>query len=277
MAGVKLTFHIPPEGKPDSVLPLIRLMADQNMTFDSVKELLHFTDEQGLGSRTEIQIFAAECGLLDKSQSKVQLSDVGRNVARLNTNTQPDIVHYLLYTGWQEEQLSKNTVLWSYKEISDVLWERSSVNVLEFSTRLVEEIHNRIRRTFIEVPDYERGTASFSQRSVRGARRWLEALTPPVVENNKFSRRHFCIPELMLLALGWIARMTNGETGTDLLLTPERREALCRLCLLEPNALDRSLDYMLPIYPEVLEEGTTAGVYGRFVHLKKWPELSDLF
>jgi len=59
-----------------------------------------------------------------------------------------------------------------------------------------------------------------------------------------------------------------------MLLTPERREMLYRICLLEP-ALDRALDWMLPLYPQVIP-GTRAGIYGRFVRLHKLPELSDL-
>ncbi len=51
---------------------------------------------------------------------------------------------------------------------------------------------------------------------------------------------------------------------------------LSRACLLEPTALDRALDWMLPLYPQVIEPGTHAGVYGRFVRLRKMPELSDL-
>jgi len=81
---------------------------------------------------------------------------------------------------------------------------------------------------------------------------------------------------LLLLALGYVAQQTEAEIGIDLLLTPERREMLCHVCLLEPAALDRALDWMLPLYPQVIEPGTRAGVYGRFVRLHKMPELSDL-
>lgn len=48
------------------------------------------------------------------------------------------------------------------------------------------------------------------------------------------------------------------------------------ICLLEPAALDRALDWMLPLSPQVIEPGTRAGVYGRFVRLRKMPKLSDL-
>jgi hypothetical protein len=251
-------------------------MAVQDLAFASVKELLQFTDDRGIGSRTEIQILATSCGLLDKTESEIRLSKVGLAVAELNSNVQPDIVHYLLYSGWTEDHSTVNARLWSYRQVCDMLWERSPVIVVDFVDPLVEGIHNRIRQDFSDPQDHQLEVASFSKKSVRGVRKWLEALTPPCIEERTFVKRRFCAPELMLLALGWVGRRTDGETGIDLLLTPDRREALCRICLLDPTALDRSLDYMLPIYPNVTREGTTAGVYGRFVRLIRWPEIADL-
>jgi len=251
-------------------------MEREDRQFATVKELLQFTNERGLGSRTEMQILAATCGLLDKSQNEIRLSETGHIIAQLSTSVQPDIVHYLLYSGWSKQEPAENTMLWSYRQVADSLWERSSVDVLDFASRLVEVIHNRIRQEFVELSIYDLGAESFSKKSVLGARKWLEALSPPVIEGDSFNRRHFCAPELTLLALGWVAKRTEGEVGVDLLLTPEHREVLCRICLLDPAALDRTMDYMLPTYPEVVREGTTAGVYGRFVRLHKWPEMTDL-
>ncbi len=91
-----------------------------------------------------------------------------------------------------------------------------------------------------------------------------------------FERRTFCPPELLLLAVGHVARQTEGELGIDLLLTPPRREAVCRLCLLEPAALDRALNWMLPLYPTIVVPGTTAGTYGRFLRFLRWPTLADV-
>ena len=91
-----------------------------------------------------------------------------------------------------------------------------------------------------------------------------------------FRKRYYCPPELALLSAGWVARSLNGEIGIDFLLTPERREAMCRLCVLDQSALDRVLDWMLPMYPNVIRPGTSAGAYGRFLHFHKWPEVSDL-
>jgi hypothetical protein len=137
------------------------------------------------------------------------------------------------------------------------------------SNVMAEEIRNLIQESFKTDP-------SFSAKSIRGVRKWLEAITPPVMEDDLFSRRHFCPPELALLALGWVGQQSGGETGIDFLLTPERRNAVCRVCLLDPSALDRVLDWTLPLYPGVVRPGTSAGVYGRFIRFLKWPKLKDL-
>lgn len=70
--------------------------------------------------------------------------------------------------------------------------------------------------------------------------------------------------------------MTEADLSIDLLLTPDRRDAICRLCLLEPAALDKTLNWMLPLYPHIVVPGTTGGTYGRFLRFLRWPTLADL-
>src|SRR5690606_18800276 len=114
-----------------------------------------------------------------------------------------------------------------------------------------------------------------------GAHKWMEALQPEVLEKSgreyrRFTRREFCPPELLIMAIGYILRDDPDATELDILLTPERRDALCQICLLEPSALDRALDWALPAFPTVISPGTTAGYYGRFVRLHKRPTFEDL-
>jgi hypothetical protein len=96
------------------------------------------------------------------------------------------------------------------------------------------------------------------------------------MNGQQFSRRFFCPPELMVLALSWVAQTSGGELGIDFLLSPERRKALCMLCLLDHAALDRSIDWALPLFAECIRPGTRAGAYGRFVRFVHWPQLADL-
>ncbi len=265
-----LTFHIPQEAAPDTLLPLLEAINTEQTRFDTVASLLDFANQHGLTSRTEIQSFASDCGLLQKDETKtIGLSDKALWILELKPETRPDVVHYLIYSGWQAEKPIDKTVLWSYRQVVNLLWQQPGTNVSEVATVIAEEIRNYIQETFESDP-------SFSPKSIRGARKWLESLAPSVIENGIFTRRYFCPPELALLAMGWVGQTLGGEIGIDFLLTPERREALCRVCLLDPTAVDRVLDWTLPLYPAVIRPGTSAGVYGRFVRFLKWPELQDL-
>jgi hypothetical protein len=277
VASVSVTFHVPQEGEPDKLIPLIEAIYLEGVKFLTVKALLDFTQAQGLGVRTEMQILATACGLLEKcADEHIVLSKAGQVIAQLKPEVRSDLIHYLLYTGWQPECPSANALLWSYREVANLFWERTSVNVTQVTNIITEEVRNRTQHVFVSVPGYDSSEVSFSPKSVRGIRKWLEALTPPVIENDCFSRRHFCPPELALLATGWVAQATGGEVGIDFLLTLDRREAICRLCLLDPSVLDKVLDWMLPIYTDVVRSGTSAGIYGRFIRFLKWPEMEDL-
>jgi hypothetical protein len=277
VASTRITFHVPQEGEPDKLVPLLEAVYLDDAKFPTVKALLDFAQARGLGARTEMQILAAACGILETDDdSHIGLSEAGKVIAQLKPEVRPDLVHYLLYTGWQPENPSTNSILWSYREVTNAFWKKTSVNVAQVANVIAEEVRNHTQDIFIGIPGYDSGGVSFSPKSIRGVRKWLEALTPPVIKNDCFSRRCFCSPELALLATGWAAQTMGSEIGIDFLLTPERREAICCLCLLDPAALDKVLDWMLPIYPDVIQPGTSAGVYGRFLHFLKWPEMEDL-
>lgn len=278
MAASKLTLHVPPDAGPDQVLLLIeRLSEDPYHRFSSNQELLEFAETWNIDNRSEIPSLAIALGLLDRNTGEVGVSQKGLQLQDLKPQIHPDIAHFMLYTGWSEEQPATNVLFWSYRLVCNYFWEHSPLDILQTAPVLVEEVINRSEQAFARVNGYNSGAVSFSDKSIRGVRKWLEVLRPPVIEGDTFTRRHFCPPELLLLALGYIARQTEAEMiGIDLLLTPERREMLCRICLLEPAALDRVLDWMLPLYREVVEPGTRTGAYGRFVRLRKMPELSDL-
>ncbi len=117
---------------------------------------------------------------------------------------------------------------------------------------------------------------SFSRKSLTGARKWLDALQPTVIEDNIFTRRAFCSPELMLLAIGYVLRDDPDATEIDILLSRDRREQICRICLLAPESFDRTLDWAIPVFPKLIEPGTSAGTYGRFIRLHKMPTLQDV-
>lgn len=210
-----------------------------------------------------------------------KLTTVGKTVFAV-CETKPhlwgDLLHYCHYTLWEPQKSSEYGFSWTYRAFVDHIWLTNNVHVnVESLEPIVSTLINDIEaETDFDLEETRKAVVSLSWRSLKGVYNWLTGLTPPVIESEQFRRRYFCPPELMILATGWVAQQTEGELGIDFLLKPERREMICKICLLDPPTLDRVLDWMLPLYPKVVVAGTSAGVYGRFLRFLKWPEMSDL-
>lgn len=270
MASSTVTVHVPPEAEPNRLIPLLNKMHIDNLRFESVGELLEFTDDQGLGRRSELHLFAEVCMLLERDESgAIQLTREAEIVASSRPEVKADLIHYQIYTAWSELSRRERTESWAYRLVVDTLWQRAPISMQDVAYLLSEEVGNRAQDMFNE-------SVSFSIKSIRGVRKWLEALSPPIIDGDRFTRRSFCHPEVLLLATGYVGRATDAELGIDMLLTPDRREAICHLCVLEPAALDRALDWMVPAYPAVLLPGTSSGTYGRFLRFQKWPSFTDV-
>lgn len=189
-----------------------------------------------------------------------------------------EIAHFLHYTLWRESKCEENGFSWTYKNFTDHLWQVGNARLNNtYLEPIVSTLINQAELApYFEIEQTQKAAISLSRDSLRGAYHWLQALIPPVIEDENFNRRYFCPPELIFLSIGWVAQQMDGEIGIDYLITPERREAISKVCLLEPSALDRVLDWMLPNYPDVVQPGTSAGTYGRFLRFLKWPEIDDL-
>jgi hypothetical protein len=209
------------------------------------------------------------------------LTDLGKTIFELcekKLDLWGDLLHFCHYTLWQAGNSSENGFSWTYRVFVNHIW---SVNNIQINTESLEPVVSTLINDIEAEPNFDleetqKAVVSLSWRSLKGAYNWLIGVVPPVIENEVFSRRYFCPPELTLLATGWVAGQTEGELEIDFLLTPERRDLICKICLLDPSVLDRVLDWMLPLYPEVIVPGTSAGAYGRFVRFLKWPEMQDL-
>ena len=278
MASTTLAVHIPPEANPENVSALVNAMArDRERVFETVQELLEFAEAQGIGSRTEMQFAATKLGLLERGKEGIRISKDGVALTSIKEEARADILHLLMYSRWNEADPLDFLPSWSYRVSCDSYWKNHSVQLTdEFLDQQVEHIINEAEIAFTKMGFEKVDSVSFSRKSLVGFHNWLNALNPPVIKDKTFSRRAFCPPELLLLAIGYVVRDEDAVTDMDILLSREKREAICRVCLLEPDALDRALDWMIPIYPDVIEPGTSAGFYGRFIRLHKIPTLADV-
>lgn len=272
-----LAIHIRPGANPNTITKMISLLERDSLCFAGVQDLLEFTESQGLGSYAELHTVASNMGLLEKSEEGIHLSENGRIFARLREDVQGDVLHFFMYSGWRQTAPREFLPSWAYREGCNKYWLAGSVSLTpDYLDRQVQETINEAKQQFQEMGLGEFDEVSFSLKSLQGLHNWLGAVQPPVLKGDQFSRRAFCPPELLLLAIGYVVRDEDAVTDMDILLSRDKREAICRVCLLEPDALDRALDWMIPIYPDVIEPGTSAGFYGRFIRLHKIPTLADV-
>lgn len=285
MASDKLAIHILPDSNPQNIGEMIsRLANDAELRFSSSKELVDYLRDDGVNANDWVQSTSSSMGVLEKTDGSIQLSRDGHALARIREEVRADLFHFLMYAGWDAHHPLDFLQSWGYRNCCDRYWVAGEVQLTgAYLDRQVEETINEAREAFTSMKVSEFDEISFSRKSLTGAHKWLLALQPPVLYPNSpdakdraFRRRDFCPPELVVLALAWVLRDETTVTGVDILLTREKREALCKACLLSPEALDRVLDWTIPTFPALLSPGTRAGTYGRFVRLHKTPTVEDV-
>ena len=128
---------------------------------------------------------------------------------------------------------------------------------------------------------FETRRVSFGPSSIDGILHWLRPLNPPVVVSRQvaghsqevFSRRAFCPPETLVLAVDYLYRVEGADYQTNLLLDAEKQATVSRLCLLEPTGFESALDWAVGQYPFLRR--SSSGGWGSYVLLTRQPELGD--
>lgn len=273
-----LAIHVPPDSNPTNIWAMIfQLSKDSNSKFDTAKELIEYLRDSGQSTSDWVYSTASDLGILERTDEGIQLSANGLALAKMRADVRQDMLHFLIYTGWSAKRPTEFLQSWAYRMVCNQYWELGTTELTnDYLDRQVAQIIDLAQTVFsaMEVGDFSE--ISFSRKSIRGALNWMEAVSPSVIENKTFSRRSFCPPELLVMAIGHILQDEANIIGIDILLTPEKREAIGKICLLEPDNLDRVLDWALPIFSNLIAPGTTAGFYGRFIRLHRLPTLQDM-
>ena len=214
-------------------------------------------------------ITARDLELVQREQNT--LTDDGQTLISLEMNKPDlfaDIVHGLQYVLWDERRPGANCFSWSYRTLCQMLWHSGTI-AIDSKRDMASEIEGRARTAF------GRPDIAFSHKSIGGALFWLTELEPKVLveDGARFMRRAFCPPELFALGVDFVYRSHGVDYGVNLLLSDERRDAICQVCLLEPGGFDRVLEYAVVQF-DFLEKGLGGG-WGRFLTLHRAPELKD--
>jgi hypothetical protein len=264
-------FHI--RNAPPGDLAAVLATLGEYPKLSTVSEVVEQAEKLGFiiqdRQRLEALITARDLGFVH--QKRNTLTDKGQIIAQLERYKPDlfvDIVHSLLYTLWDSREKEKVCFSWSYRAICETLWSSGSGN-LASRRDLTSEIEAQARTTF------SRPTIAFSPKSVGGALLWLSELSPAVLneDETRFSRRVFCPPELFVMAIDFIYRMQEMDYGVNLLLSDENREAICQVCLLEPERFDRVLEYAVAQF-DYLHKGIGGG-WGQYLALDRGPRMEE--
>lgn len=202
-----------------------------------------------------------------------ELSEKGRQLVQIivhNSNLAAEIFHLLFYTTWNPNRPTEKCFSWSYRRLCDILWNRISTPI--DSEALASQLIDEIEQHF---PDAQ---PSVNSDTVRATSAWLTRLDPPCLlsdETLAFERRSFCSPELLLLATDYIYRENKISYASNVLLTDDRRNDICRLCLLKEESLDMVLELSLSQFG-FFRRGIGGG-WGSFLILERQPDLRDLY
>lgn len=276
----KLTFHFPVAASPEKILILLRVLvqADEPILKGDDLDQLALDLSSHANRFTEARILAEQAlDVIEQTGEGLQANARAQVLLKKREPIQYDLLHYLFWTAWRPEGSGQHQARsWLYRTLCNDLWGMGQARLdLETRRQITETTINQAIEDFQTVQGFSLEAFSAGRQTIAGGLEWLRHLKPPVLEGEMFSRRAACSGELFLLALSRSYQMTDSEVGMDLLLTPQRRDDISRLCLLEPLQFDRMLDWVLAMFPYLIAPGTRAGSYGRFVRLHRSITLED--
>lgn len=275
-----IVFHFPVAAKPAKIPPLLNIVhfAEDPIQDAKVLDQLAFEQSDDENRFQDARSLAEELELLIKTKQKgYALSPSAEVIIKKRDAVQRDLLHYLFYTRWCADDPGKYGKAWFYRTFCEQLWMRQDI-VLDRNSRdeLGEEIRQKALDTFQQVPGFDAEKMSVGPQTMRGSQVWLEQLDPPVLVKNHFQRRAACSAELFLLALSRSYILSGSEIGMDVVLSPQRRDEICRICLLDPLHFDRMLNWAQSIFSRFVSQRTRASSYGRSVILHKYVQVEDL-
>ena len=268
----QFVFHI--RNAPPGDLGAVLATLETAPGLSTIPEIVERAEELGFAirdrQRLEALATARDLGLVQEGQHV--LTETGHILTELELS-KPDlfvnIIHGLLYTLWDSDRAGQKCFSWSYRTLCQMLWQSGSVD-LASRRDLASEIEARAGSAFA------RSKIALSPKSVGGALLWLSGLIPPVLneDGTRFSRRAFCPPELFVMAVDFVYRTQGIDYGANLLLSNEHKEAICQVCLLEPERFDRVLDYAVAQF-DYLHKGIGGG-WGQYLALDRAPDMKEL-
>ena len=177
-----------------------------------------------------------DLGVVRKSNKMLMLTERGSLISEASLFQRQllsELIHFLYYTLYDFDKSLRFS--WSYRTVCDHIW-MTAPSVINRDRLVNVVVQNAI-------DEFGETSISFSTQSVMGILYWVEGLHPVCLDISRrlFSRRLSCPLEIFILALQHIFQRYRGE-GLSVLLTPEIRQEVCRICLIVPEAFQEMLE-----------------------------------
>lgn len=233
------SFHVRHDLQPQFTYELLALLYSLPMG-QSEESLRQQAEEQGFSLRlrkdySKIISSLDDLDLVERSNKTLLLTPIGRTIAEIGIYQRtllPELIHFLYMTAYETNPLLRWS--WSYREVCNWLWMSAPCPLK--GDKLVNIVSQLASSAF------EEESISFSTQSVMGITNWLSALRPPCLDADKvFSRRITCPIELFVLALHHVYEQQR-QGALSLLITPNLRQDVCRICLITPEAFSELLE-----------------------------------
>jgi hypothetical protein len=275
-------FHVRHNAKPVTVKEVLLILDGRDdISMDDMLEIgreygytIGTTAKSAQSVRENPVQTARDLGLVESD--RYALTEMGRRLVhllQLKPKTVNEFLHFLHYSAWTAKTPELRCFSWSYMTTCNTLW--------EFGTMPIDR--NQLASQLADMACEEFGVSdvSLSKDSVQGILNWLDELDPPVLEKRKLAkkevtfltRRNFCPPETFVLAINHLYQRQEISYQSNLLLDSDKRDAICKVCMLEPSNFDATLDWACGQF-DFLNQGTSGG-WGRHVILARVPTLDD--
>lgn len=259
-----MTFHVPPEAGPSAMRALLAVLdgSEEGAVFRRTELMQAMTPYLETNPRSEVLTLASGLGIIAQVKEGFSANLRARALARIGCGV--DLIHGLQYFAWSPQDPAVLSPSWTYRTLVDSLYDHAPVSLdSQLKNWLIEDVLDRARREFQRVPGFDASRISIGPKSIDGVIRWLAALSPSVMRGGVLRRRDACPPQLLALAIGAVARRAGAADDTDFRLTPDHRSTLYRSAFIEPECLDRMLDWTVATHPTHLRWGTAISTYGR--------------
>jgi hypothetical protein len=194
-----------------------------------------------------------DLGLLAKTKTAdmetLHLTDQGKilkNILHYDVQLYNEIIHFLHYTGFVLSP-SKKPYFWSYKCLTDLLWEKEAYSS---NNELAGEISSYIQDNF------ETQITPFDGSTIQKFLAWLRVLDPPILVDKTVHRREIRRFELFLLSLDFHYQSNNLHYGDPILINAETIAQICKTFFASPNQFDHILKLAQKHWPHLRQ--TTA-------------------